>query len=413
MEIPPERKKRKAFYGATKTQCRNKAKAAQSAAEGVVDTAGLSVERWMETWLAWQRQLQRLKPRTLDFYEANARRHIIPTIGNLSLEALTPLRVQSWLDQLLQRGIGVPTVRHVRATLRVALGRALQLNLVSVNAAGAAIELPALRPEPAAALEPSECRPFQAAIFRQLSEGRTDFELAEATLLYVGLTTGLRNEEIAGLTWENLDLTPGACTLTVNRTLQRVSDTAGARVVHTNGREIQKKRWYVGPPKSAAGKRTLSLTPEAREMLAGEHARQQAAGWGVLDVGDLVFRTRFGTPLTDVYLNERMKRMCEKAGIRYRSFYALRHTVASLLHLAGESDVSIAQYLGHADPMTTKRRYTKVFEETKVPRMEKLRDVLRVISGLELDLAGDQGRVAGGTNRNGVRIELLQAGFGL
>ena len=85
-----------------------------------------------------------------------------------------------------------------------------------------------------------------------------------------------------------------------------------------------------------------------------------------------MFRTRFQKPLSDVYLNQRMKRACLAAGIAYRSFYGLRHTAASVGVHVGENSVSLAQFLGHSDPATTNRIYARVFDEHKLNRMEKM-----------------------------------------
>lgn len=343
-----------------------------------MDSDGLTLEKWIGEWLMSIRQMKRLKPRTIEFYDSNATRYIIPNLGRLPLTALTSLHIQGWLNQELASGLGVPTVKHIRSTLRVLLKRALEMQLVTTNVAGnGVIQVPSHTAQPAVQLELAELEAFRSALFRQAREGRDHFELAEATLIFVGLTTGMRNEEIIGLTWDDIHLDDlESARVHVCRVLQRVKDFDAEVRVHTNGRRIEPKRWHVGTPKSAAGDRWLPLMPEAVTMLRAERDRQRLAGWKALAVGDLVFRTKFGKPLSDVYLNERVKRLCKKAGIPERSFYALRHTVASLMHLAGEGDVSIAESMGHSDPATTKRVYARMFQDAKPERMEKTRALL-------------------------------------
>lgn len=63
-----------------------------------------------------------------------------------------------------------------------------------------------------------------------------------------------------------------------------------------------------------------------------------------------------------MYLGQRIERLCDLAGLERRSFYALRHTFASMLVQAGESDVSLADAIGHADPSTTKKVYAHMFD---------------------------------------------------
>lgn len=179
-----------------------------------------------------------------------------------------------------------------------------------------------------------------------------------------------------GVSLSHKSSTPGLASMKRNRSACLTSRTNRAPRIHTNGRMIRPKKWVVGPPKSNAGIRMLPLFPEAEALLRAERDRQRLAKWVPLSEGDLMFRTRFGKPLNDTCLAHRMRQVCAVAGIDYRSFYALRHTAASAAITAGESDVSVAQFLGHSDSSTTKRIYARAFEEHSVDRMTKMRAFL-------------------------------------
>ncbi len=130
--------------------------------------------------------------------------------------------------------------------------------------------MPSHTPQPAVQLELAELEAFRSAVFGQAREGRDHFELAEATLVFVALTTGMRNEEIIGLTWDDVHLDDlESARVHVCRVLQRVKDFDAEVRVHTNGRRIEPKRWHVGTPKSAAGDRWLPLMPEAAGAALG------------------------------------------------------------------------------------------------------------------------------------------------
>ncbi len=306
------------------------------------------------------------------------------------LSELKSWAIQVWLDRELDRGLGVPTVVGMWRTLQASLSRAKQLRRVAENeAAGGLIQLPSHTSRPAKHLEPNELSHFRDTLVHQATEGKSHFECAEATVLYIGLTTGMRNEEILGLAWDDVVLEPDGVSgrIHVHRVLQRVRDLGASEKTHTNGEIIRPKKLVIGTPKSAAGDRWIDLFPDAVAMLRAERDRQRLAKWEPLPEGNLVFRTRYQRPLSDVYLNQRMARVCKAAGIPYRSFYALRHTAASVGVHVGENAVSLAQFLGHADPATTNRIYARMFDEHKLNRMEKMQSFMQgpaevVIDGL-------------------------------
>lgn len=377
--------RRRAFYGPSKSACRTRVREAQEASARTLDPGSLSLGEWLVDWLETARKQSRIRPRTVDSYNEQLDR-ILPVLGNIPLNRLTSWHVQNCLDSALEKGLGVATVRKMWATIRAGLGQAKRLRLVAENeASGAFITLPSHRPTPAEHLSPSEAIRFMDVALKGAFEGGTHFECAQSTLLLLGLTTGMRNGEILALSWPDVVLDSGGRSgrIHIQRVLQKVRDYDASPRVHTNGRTIHPKRWAVGPPKSKAGNRWIELFPEAAEALQAERDRQRLAHWQPLLVGDLVFRTRFGTPLSDTYLNQRMHRICDQAGIRRRSFYALRHTAASMGYLAGESDVSIAEMLGHSDPSMTKRTYAHLADEHRKPRMEKVRALLLPSMGQE------------------------------
>ncbi len=237
------------------------------------------------------------------------------------------------------------------------------------------VELPAHVSTPATQLEPGEVARLLEVLLGSGKGSLTESDQADGVVLLVALTTGMRNEEVLGLDWGDvvLDDQSRGGRAYVHRVLQRVPDPNAARRRHTNGRQIQPRAWVVGPPKSKAGYRWVDLWPEVAGALSVERIRQRSLGWSPLPEGDLVFRNRYAKPLTDAVLTTRMRKFCELAGIPYRSFYALRHTFASLTIHAGESDVSVAEAMGHSDPATTKRIYARMFAEAKPGRMEKTR----------------------------------------
>ena len=90
-----------------------------------------------------------------------------------------------------------------------------------------------------------------------------------------------------------------------------------------------------------------ALVPEALEIIerqVSQHAWRRH-----------VFLNEAGKPYTASVFRQRLKRWCERAGIRPRSPYALRHTFGSAEAEAGVNQAVLAQIMGHTQLRTTAR----------------------------------------------------------
>jgi integrase len=139
-------------------------------------------------------------------------------------------------------------------------------------------------------------------------------------LYVVAVTAGLRQGELLGLMWEDVDLDSGV--LQVRHTLQTLGFPKGAPATLTE-------------PKTPRSRRSVSLTAMAVDALKEHRKRQEqdqaAAGDAWQDRG-LVFPTTVGTPVNYVNLNHRsFKPLLKKAGLPDIRFHDLRHTCATLL----------------------------------------------------------------------------------
>lgn len=151
-------------------------------------------------------------------------------IGAIRLDTL---RVED-IDRLharLGRSVGGTTAHHVHMTLRVALNEAERRG-VAVSPVMRRVDAPRRSAHEIVPLTPSEIDALLAAAKGDRFEG----------LIVLSVTYGLRLGELLGMTWQNVDLAHGRITVagSAHRTLN-----PGERVV--------------GTPKTASGKRTLTL----------------------------------------------------------------------------------------------------------------------------------------------------------
>ena len=101
-----------------------------------------------------------------------------------------------------------------------------------------------------------------------------------------------------------------------------------------------------GPPKSAAGKRTVALPPFLRADMAAHLDKFTAAG-----DDSLVFTGPKGTPLRRSNFTRTWRRAIEAAGLTGVHFHDLRHTGN---HIAGTTGASLRELMGRMGHSTTR-----------------------------------------------------------
>src|SRR5215207_799723 len=204
----PNGPKRKYIYGRRKKDVERKlAEAMGNAARGVVvDAKGITVAAFLEHWLE-----DVIKPskshRTYATHRQQVRTHIAPALGRYKLTALRKAHVDRLYADLSRAGLAPSSVRRVHAVLHVALEDALRGDLIPRNPAAHANK-PKLRQDDIEPLDVQQARAF-------LDAARGDrFE----ALYILCLMSGLRQGEVLGLKWSDIDFDRG--TLRVNRQLQ-------------------------------------------------------------------------------------------------------------------------------------------------------------------------------------------------
>jgi integrase len=225
------------------------------------------------------------------------------------------------------------TVRYVHTTLSKALKDALADGLIPRNAASA------VKPPKLTKKEISSLSPEQAGAFLDTARGDR-FE----ALYVLAITAGLREGELLGLKWADVDLESG--TLSVRRTLS----------------EARSGRFFE-PPKNGKG-RSIRLTARALDALTRHKATQneERLRLGTLwDDNDLVFASRKGTPMNAKNLTARsFKPLLMSAGLPDIRLHDLRHTCATLLLSKGVHPKLVQELLGHATISITLDTYSHV-----------------------------------------------------
>ncbi len=164
-------------------------------------------------------------------------------------------------------------------------------------------------------------------------------------LYLAALTTGMRQGELLGLRWQDVDFTLGEARIT--QTFYRLG-----------GQMIFKA------PKTEKPRRTVALPPILLETLKGlsEMRRQQKreGGDAYQDLG-LVFCQPDGKPLHAHNIVRRVFHLVtQRAKVPRIRFHDLRHCHATLLLQQGVRPKIVQERLGHATPALTLHVYSHV-----------------------------------------------------
>jgi integrase len=364
VDVPagPDGKRRRRSVGGFRTK--REAKAAEAEAlrrirDGVlVEPSRLTVGAYLtELWLP--SMASQVRATTLGGYRHNVRAYIVPRLGDIPLQRLSTARVGAFYGELVASGgqkgrpLSPKTVRYVHTTLRRALRDAVADGLVVRNVAAQA------RPPRARRVEMHTWTAAEVGAF--LASVRED-RLYAAWLLLA--TLGLRRGELLGLRWPDVDLTSGR--IAIRNTL-----------VMVDGKPA------MAEPKTAKGRRSLTLAPQVLEAVRVHRAHQAAErlSWGAdyTDSG-LVVTTEDGRPMHPESLSSLFVRQAKRAGLSPIRLHDLRHSVASILLAKGVHPKVVSEQLGHATIALTLDTYSHV-----IPSLQQ--EAAGVIAAAVLDPA--------------------------
>ena len=285
-------------------------------------------------WLA-RCERDRLEPTTIAAYRQHVSLHISPRIGSLKLARLTVPAVNAFRDKLLDDGRSRDMVKRVLSSLAAIVGEAQSRGLVAVNNVRAIARIK--RERQSERLEMPSQTELQAIIAATPDRHRT--------FILTALLAGLRASELRGLVWDDLDLQRGE--IHIRRRVDRFGT--------------------FGPPKSAAGTRTVPMSPL---LLNALRQRRLACPKEELN---LVFPNGAGRVENHMnFLHRVFWPIQIAAGVtamrdgepdaKY-SLHALRHACAALWIAQGFGPKRIQVMMGHSSITQTFDRYGYLFEE--------------------------------------------------
>ncbi|HXH59117.1 site-specific integrase [Iamia sp.] len=195
-------------------------------------TAGVTLTEYAPRWLDARltSRGEPLRPRVRELYRGQLDRHILPALGDVALDRLSTATVRTWTAHLRgPAGPGASTAAKCYRLLRSIMATAVEDGLALTNPCTIK----------GAGVEPADERPIPTV--EQVHALAATIHPRFRCVVLAAAFVGLRKGEILGLRRRDVDL--DQATLTVAQ--QRQLDTTGAHLV--------------GPPKTDAGRRAISL----------------------------------------------------------------------------------------------------------------------------------------------------------
>ncbi len=298
---------------------------------------------------------------TLIGYRSTAKCHIIPILGNIPVQEITPLMISKWIRILADKRLSRATITCAKSVLHSIFQYAIfPGQLISSNPV-TTIKIPRSAP--------SKVKPHIAYSIEEFNNILLKMEPFTPiyTAALIQFCCGLRLGETVGLTWDKINLDKK--TLRIDRQI--------------TGRVLK-----LCKPKTESSIRTVlipsRLLSYLKQLKRKQRENRLRLGCRYLTtyIGeDGVITYNAGDNASFVLVNENGRiRSCNLLMQQYKRLnvlsHSLRHSHATLLVEGGADFADVAERLGHSNISTTMNIYTHNTEEQKERTVRILDDIL-------------------------------------
>ena len=304
---------------------------------------------WLKEWLDNYIE-PTAKTRTFSRYSEIVEQHIIPRLGELELDELTPSVLQHYITELLQSG-NLKTGRGLAANSVSAIINVIQNSLRTAFNLGYTKEYTADRiKRPKSQGKDVSCFSIQEQkkIEQAVMNSKKDKMFGVMLCLYTGLRVG----ELLALRWTDFDLKKGH--LSVSRSCH---DGKGK-----DGKYIR----IEDTPKTSSSRRIIPLPKQLLPII--KEFKKKSNSEYVVSCND--------KPLSVRSYQRSFDLLQRKLGITHRGFHSLRHTFATRALECGMDVKTLSEILGHKSPTVTLNRYVHSLMEHKQDMMNRLGKLL-------------------------------------
>ena len=310
----------------------------------------MTCNAWFATWIEMKKTS--VRPGTIEVYTSYYNNTVKDIIGDMQLSDVKPIQCQMILSKMAERGYHQGTIKHTRIVLYGMFEAARENDIIISNPMKRSLKIEIGKP---AKVREALSLEDQKKLFKTLIGHKYENQYCFA------MQTGLRVGELVGLKFEDADLK--------NRTL---------RIRRTMKYDHTSKEWRSGPPKSAAGNRTIPLTDLAIDILKKQKEQNSKLKVVPLEFREYVFIDESGLIKYGSY-DSALGWVCKKIGIKPITMHNLRHTFATRCVQSGMAPKTLQTILGHSTINVTMDLYVHTTEEEKFREIDKVSEMLKVI----------------------------------
>lgn len=317
----------------------------------VAEPSKYTVADWVGFWLeTYKKGL--VKPTTYDMYYGAYVRYIKPIIGHYKLDALSPINVQKFVNDLGEKslhkdgGLSESSIKKILITLSQAFDKAITLNMIFKNPCED-IHIPKKEKRKATAFTKEEQQ-----VFLSFCTGKNSYE----NLFIFAFNTGMRLGELMALTWD--DIHDNAVTISKNLTVVNNYDPA----IKT------KTKTLINSTKTEHSNRIIPLSKEAANVIKRQMENNE-------NNSPFVFYSAAGTPLIKRNIYRTFNNILKRADIKSPvTIHSMRHSFATRLLEKGADIKTVSNLLGHKSIKITLDIYSHVSPDLKVKTISLLDD---------------------------------------
>lgn len=300
------------------------------------------VDEWKD-----KEAVNHLSPKTLESYMYIINRYMIPTFSHLRMDAIKMQHIRDYLESLKTKrndgkegGLSSASIHYHHRVLSNLFKYAVQCGIIKKSPVD-----DVRKPK----IESKGTEVYTTEEVHELFSLLRDQVIHQRLIVSLAVTTGLRRNEILGLTWNDIDYDGNV--IHVRHSLH-----------YTNTTEYE-----LGAPKTKTSIRKVAPPPGLMAELKMYHRERMKDRLKLAELWEggehfFVFSNN-GKPFHPNTVTRWWNRFTDRTDFKKIRFHDLRHTAATLLISKGHHAKTISERLGHSKINTTMDIYGHYIQE--------------------------------------------------
>ena len=334
-----------------------------------VEPQNVLLKDWLVEWLH-SYALLNVRDSTYISYEGYIYNHIIPVIGDVPLQKLTPPIVQNFYNDRIMNGrkdgkggLSSKTLHNMHNMFHQAMEQAKINGLIMQNPTEHSVIPSTPKKEMCVLSVQDQMRLLSVTHMHRLG-----------IAIRFDLATGMRIGELCALRWTDVDFSNK--TVKLSRTLQRIKKNQLDREDIDESDRLT--NLVEGPVKTKSGFRTIPVPDVIWNDLMQHRQRQQQEYMSIgipIRPDGYVFAMPFGTCVEPATMRDALNYLLAVAGLDHVNFHALRHTFATRALESGMPVKTLSDILGHSQVQITMDLYCH-------SSIDHMRDSMNALMGM-------------------------------